>query len=279
MELPLFGNRLEFYPGQIVTVASHSGIGKTALMQSLFLESKENIAYLNIGMPKTAFNDRLHSIVFEFPVKESSSDWKAYEPLINAKLSEIMEGKNTKHTPLIDDVGIFNYIKEMKTEKGISVFIVDYLNLVESSKKHQNRYEEISYIFRIIKQAALLYDVTIFVLAGLNRTASMENSKYHEPEIMHLRDSGTIADDSDIVILLYRAEYYGFDKFPDNESSNGKIEIKVAKNTNGERICFRLGFREDIPRVYPKDVETKLNDGDFDATSAYLSDEDLEFVN
>lgn len=120
---------------------------------------------------------------------------------------------------------------------NLGLVVIDYLQLIQSADKvstaRQNRYETVSDIFRAIKIMARLLDVPVLCLSQLNRASEKREDK--RPVLSDLRESGTLEDDSDVVMFLYRDDLY----YSDSEKTN-IAECIVAKNRHGETGCFEL---------------------------------------
>ncbi len=122
---------------------------------------------------------------------------------------------------------------------GVEVVIVDYLGLINPSRRAENKANEISEITRSLKMMAKDLKIPVICCAQLNRD-SAGRGKSHRPLLSELRDSGSIEQDADIVLLLYREEYFANEKddkeqVPEEEATGPKtVEVIVAKNRHGE---------------------------------------------
>ena len=122
---------------------------------------------------------------------------------------------------------------------NIDVVIIDYLQLMSTGRRTENRVQEISEITRNLKIMAKELNVPILALSQLSRSAE-KNRADHRPMLSDLRDSGSIEQDADSVLFLYRDEYYNKDE--DNAGENGVTEAEciVAKNRHGETGTAKL---------------------------------------
>lgn len=120
-----------------------------------------------------------------------------------------------------------NKCRRMKTSKGLDLVVVDYLQMMNFEGKSEGRQQEITTLSRYLKQLAKEMDCPVVVLSQLSRAPEMRND--HRPMLSDLRESGAIEQDADIVMFLYRDDYYNKDD-PENA---GKCEVIVAKNRSG----------------------------------------------
>jgi len=138
--------------------------------------------------------------------------------------------------------------RRLKAREDIRLIVVDYLQLIESSsKRRDNREQEIADVSRGLKSLARELNVPVIAVAQLNR--GVEGREGHRPRMSDLRESGSIEQDADVVLLLNRPEYY------DPEDSPGIAEITVAKQRNGPTGQLQLLFRREYMRFENLSVE------------------------
>lgn len=124
--------------------------------------------------------------------------------------------------------------RKLKLEKNIGLIIIDYLQLVQGTgKRNNNREQEISEISRSLKILAKELDIPVIALSQLSRAAEQRTD--HRPMLSDLRESGAIEQDADIVMFLYRDDYY----HPETEKKN-IAEISISKHRNGATGMFEL---------------------------------------
>ena len=164
-----------------------------------------------------------------------------------------------RHPFYIDDTGSLTVaamrmkLRQFKQEHGLDFVVVDYLQLMRGNG--ENRVQEISEISRGLKALAKEFDVPVLALSQLSRNVEMRAEK--KPQLSDLRDSGSLEQDADIVMFLYRDEYYNRD---DDENKN-LADLIVAKNRNGATATLELFFRKetmyfgDFVRYLPPDIE------------------------
>ena len=135
--------------------------------------------------------------------------------------------------------------RRLKHEHGLDLVVIDYLQLMQGGRgrlTEQNRQQEISEISRNLKALARELDVPILALSQLSRQVEMRADK--KPQLSDLRESGSLEQDADIVMFLYRDEYYNRD---DAENKN-IAELIFAKNRNGPTTSVHLQFNKEIMR-------------------------------
>lgn len=243
--------------GELVVIGARPGMGKSVVAQ--------NIAeYAAVGEQKTVVMFSL-----EMPDKQigkrvvSSASCIPYENIKNGKLNpeefkEIMDVINAPGYEKIlvhkDSTVSLSFIKSLcraqkRINNGLGLVIIDYLQLISSPPKINNRLEAVSEITRELKLLAKELDCPVIALSQLNRSNEKEKNK--RPQLSDLRESGSIEQDADKVILLYRDEYYHKDTV-----DKGIIEFNIAKSRDGRTGTVKLSWQPQIMRVMnPQDVE------------------------
>ena len=134
----------------------------------------------------------------------------------------------------------------MMEEKELGLIIIDYLQLMEGGGNTNDRNQQISQISRALKGLARELDVPIIALSQLSRGVEQRNDK--RPMLSDLRDSGAIEQDADIVMFIYRDEYYN----RDDVNNKGKAEVIIAKHRNGPVGTVELLFQSSITKFKNK---------------------------
>ncbi|MCX7995217.1 MAG: replicative DNA helicase [candidate division WOR-3 bacterium] len=136
--------------------------------------------------------------------------------------------------------------RRLKVDQDIQLVIIDYLQMIAGTpgiRQPVSRQQEISEISRSLKALAKELDVPVVVVSQLSRMPE-QRKEDHRPRLADLRESGALEQDADVVIFIYRHEYY----FPDDLESRGKAEIDVAKQRNGPTGRIELGFQKEFTR-------------------------------
>ena len=216
--------KLQAETGQMIVVAGRPGMGKTALatnIMSTLTLNRVPVALISLEMRRYEVFGRM-------------VDRMLIEPKMTQETAIEIFKSNMDIFDIRDDIrsGIENIELEIgrQADAGKQVVIVDYLQLVTS--KGASRYEQVSDISRRLKLAAMKHDVLLIALAQLNR--SKANEKDNRPQLTDLRDSGSIEQDADKVILLHSDDYY-----QENVPTNVNLDLIVAKNRQGGQHTFK----------------------------------------
>lgn len=233
--------------GELIILAARPGMGKTAFVLSCALHSaKQNIpvAIFSLEMSKEKLTDRLISMEARIDSNKFTIDGLDDESF--QRVLPFID--NLSKIPLtIEDNANLTIIqfqikaKRLVNKFGVKFIIVDYLQLMSGDSN--NREQEISKISRGLKITAKELNIPIIALSQLSRAVETRGSK--RPMLSDLRESGAIEQDADMVIFLYRPEYYGIDQWDDDYDeapTANECEYIVAKNRNGGLVRNRMRF-------------------------------------
>jgi replicative DNA helicase len=233
-----------FHPGEFVIIGGRPGMGKTQLLVNLALNmSIENpVLYFTFDLSDYTLTNRFISSLTG--ISSSRILNQALSDEDKVKLVSV-NSVLTQHKLYVNE-SCRNSISSFKThcqkmieENGIKVIIVDYLQMMSSTKYRNNRELEISYISRELKNIAKEFNVCVIATSQLSRAVeSRGGSKY--PQLSDLRDSGSIEQDADKVIFIFRPEYYGIELDEEGNNTSGLIELVLAKNRNGKLGTVKL---------------------------------------
>jgi replicative DNA helicase len=178
--------------------------------------------------------------------KLQDNDWR--------KIAEASDVLSRAELYFDDTPGIT--VPEMKARLrrlgNVDLVAIDYLQLMSSGRRSENRVQEISEITRNLKILAKEFDVPVLTLSQLSR--STESRAGHKPMLSDLRDSGSIEQDADIVMFLYRDDYYKDDEKEDNKADNNESECIVAKNRHGRTDSVKLHWQGEFTRFTGQEV-------------------------
>lgn len=155
-------------------------------------------------------------------------------------------------TPLLRMAEMRGKALRLNYERGIDMVIIDYLQLMQGDRKFNNRVEEVSEISRSLKGLARELNAPVLAVSQLSRAPEGRTS--HEPQLSDLRESGSIEQDADVVMFVYRDEYYYKSEeewivsHPDKEYPREEADIIIAKNRNGPTDRIKLRFRHSLAR-------------------------------
>ena len=143
---------------------------------------------------------------------------------------------------------------KLRREKDLGMVVIDYLGLMQSDRKIDNRVQEVSDISRNLKMMAKELGVPVITCAQLNRAA--ETRSGNRPQLSDLRDSGAIEQDADIVMFLYRPEYYKVSEDPAKKAASEPLqnvaEVIIAKNRHGSTGNVEMGWFGQYTRFVSK---------------------------
>lgn len=220
-------------PSDLVLVAARPSMGKTAFVlnvaQHMAFKNDVTVAIFSLEMSKEQLVNRLLSL-------ESRVDSQSIRTgnLGDEDWSKLIEGAGIigKSHLIIDDTpGISigelrSKCRKYKMEHNLGIIIIDYLQLMTGNKKTDSRQQEISDISRSLKEVARELSVPVVALSQLSR--AVEQRPDHRPMLSDLRESGAIEQDADVVMFIYRDDYYNKDS-----EKKGIAEIIIAKQRNG----------------------------------------------
>ena len=219
----------------LVIIAARPAMGKTAFVlniaQNTAVKSGATVLIFSLEMSKAQLGQRLLAMESRVEMQKlktgniERNDWDR----INMALDSL--SKTNLHiddTPGISLLEMKNKCRRLKAEKGLDLVIIDYLQLMKGEgKASDSRQQEISNLSRYLKLLAREIDCPVLVLSQLSRAA--EQRQDHRPILSDLRDSGAIEQDADMVIFLYRDDYYN----PDDSEKPGVCEVNIAKHRSG----------------------------------------------
>ncbi len=248
-----------FQPGEMTIIAARPSMGKTAFSLNLILNAclkeKKKVAYFSVEMAKEQVMTRLLAIAAKIQLSDlrvGSIDERAWPRLINtaAALSETQIFIDD--TSGISPFDIRSKLRRMSSKVGVDMVIIDYLQLMSLKQKVDSREREVAEISKTLKAIAKEFKVPVIALAQLNR--GVEGRTDRRPMLSDLRESGSIEQDADIIMMLYREDYYD----RDNPDIKGIAEIIVGKQRNGPTGNVRLKW---IPEYGIFDNLTERNLG------------------
>ncbi len=264
----------------LVIIAARPGMGKTAFVLSMArniaVDFKKPIALFSLEMSSIQLVNRLISSETELPADKlrrgqlESHEWQQLQskitPLSDAPLF-------IDDTPALSIFELRAKCRRLKTQHNVEMIIIDYLQLMQSGtdSKNGNREQEISMISRSLKSIAKELEIPVIALSQLSRQVETRTGN-KRPQLSDLRESGAIEQDADIVLFLYRPEYYKLEEFENGDPSKGQAEVIIAKHRNGSLEDVRLKFIAHLAKFANNDYE-----GNFDPQAGISNSTD--FVN
>ncbi|MCH2131674.1 MAG: replicative DNA helicase [Pirellulaceae bacterium] len=243
-----------FHPSQLIVLAARPGMGKTALALNISeyvaLQSKQPVLYVSLEMSEVELADRLLCSTAEV----SSHKLRKWRPISDQERQRLVEKASDLSTaPLyVDDTpgrrvtDIAAVARRIRRQEGkLSLIVIDYLQLVEPDNPRDPRQEQVAKITRRLKLLSKDIKVPILCLAQLNRQA--EEGRVTRPRLSHLRESGAIEQDADVVMFVHRAEV-DQDTQEDRDNLAGEAELIVAKQRSGPTGDVPLTWRKEFTR-------------------------------
>ncbi len=243
-----------FQNSELIVIAARPSMGKTAFSLNIALHSalnKKKVAFFSLEMSREQVAIRLLSSMSQINLSQ----------LINGQVKDhkwgdlISAGARLSETDLfIDDSSplspyeVRSKARRLKARHGLDLVIVDYLQLMKLAEKTESREREVSEMSRLLKSFAKELNIPVIALSQLNR--GVESRQNKRPMLSDLRESGAIEQDADVIMMLYRGDYY-----EDGEKS-GQAEVIVSKQRNGPTGVVSLrwmpqygAFENNIPEA------------------------------
>jgi replicative DNA helicase len=234
---------------ELLILAARPSQGKTALAlnlaENIGIRAGQPVAIFSLEMSKESLLQRLVASVAQIDAHKfrtghlSREDWR--------RMAEAL-GTISSAPLWIDDAGSISVLeigakaRRLKRDKGLSLLIVDYLQLITARGRFSNRNEEVSSISRSLKGLAKELKIPVLVLSQLTRAPEREE---RGPQLSDLRESGAIEQDADVVMFIYRPHFFKHDAQPDERE---QTELIIAKQRNGPTDKVRFVFRSRLTR-------------------------------
>lgn len=236
-----------FQNSDLIILAARPGVGKTSLSLGLAHAAAQHgkvVAMFNLEMPAEQLVQRLLSMetgIDSHRLRLGHINDEEWESISRAfgKLAELQI--YIDDTPGIGIMELRSKARRLQAERGLDFIQIDYLQLMQGSRRGDNRVQEVSEISRGLKGLARELNVPVLSMAQLSR--SVESRSSHIPMLSDLRESGSIEQDADMVMFIYREELYD----PETEKK-GLAELHIAKHRNGPLGVVNLRFFEKTTR-------------------------------
>ncbi len=265
-----------FQPSDLVVIAARPGMGKTAFVLSMARNTavgfKKPVAIFSLEMSSLQLVNRLIASETELPaekLKKGTLEKYEWEQL-NSKIGELSEAPLfIDDTPALSVFELRAKCRRLKQQHDIQMVIVDYLQLMTVGGDGKgNREQEISTISRSIKSIAKELNVPIIALSQLNRSVETRGGD-KKPQLSDLRESGAIEQDADMVMFIYRPEYYGIDEDENGQPNAGRAELIIAKHRNGALTTVPLKFQSHLAKFTDLDAVQDFGISDMPQSSDF----------
>lgn len=254
-----------FYPGQMIVIGARPSVGKSAFMGQMALDiakQGKTVGIITLEMNNTEIAARLASIETDISFSQVFRDIASDETLHRAFYERI--SRSTIHLPIyfsdktkVNATEIKAKATKLKATHGLDLLMIDYLQLIDgaTSNKQYNREQEVAKMSREIKLMAKELEVPVIVLCQLNRSVTSRGYNDRFPKLSDLRESGSIEQDSDVVMFIHRDYMSGWETKEDGSSSLYEADLIVAKWRNGATMHVPMDF--DPPRMRFKERYTQ----------------------
>jgi replicative DNA helicase len=239
-----------FQPGDLVIIAARPSMGKTSLVlniaQYCAMQPDQTVGVFSLEMSKESLFLRL--LTSEAQIDSHRLMSGAIGQKDYGRISHALETLSAMKL-YIDDTANVSVLemrakaRRLQAEHGLSLIVVDYIQLMSGRGRYENRTLELASISRSLKGLAKELNVPIAVLSQLSRAP--ESRSDHRPQLSDLRESGALEQDADVVVLIYREDAYNRDP---NHPDAGTAELILAKQRNGPTGVVRLAFLREQTR-------------------------------
>jgi replicative DNA helicase len=241
-----------FQRGDLIIIAARPSMGKTAfalnMARNAAIQAGKKVGVFSLEMNRRSLTLRLLSAEAEVDVSRFHRGYVSTRDLSHLATAA---GRLSNAPIWIDDSSSLTVLemrakaRRLKHEHGLDLLVVDYLQLAQGAPDVESRTQEISQISRGLKGLAKELDIPVIALSQLNRGPELRGEGHRRPLLADLRDSGAIEQDADLVMFIYRAEFYDRGENPENA---GIAEIIVAKQRNGPTDTVKLQFDRQYAR-------------------------------
>lgn len=235
-------------PSDLIVIAARPSMGKTSLALNIadYVAVEEGIPVAIFSLEMSAQEVAKRMLCSRARVNSQKLKSSFHDDEIWERLSEAA-GDLASASIFIDDsadIGIMELrskLRRLKSQHDIGLVIIDYIQLMNSDRRLENRVQEIAAISRGLKVIGRDFNIPVIAVSQLSREPEKHN---REPILSDLRESGAIEQDADLIIFIHRKEVYD----PDNEEFKGRADVKVAKHRNGPIGPVRLTFQAQYAR-------------------------------
>ena len=281
-------------PGNLIILAARPGVGKTALALNLARNAAKiqlgkrppvKVGFFSLEMSMGELVDRVMSAESEVwmdKLQTGRLDEQDMKQVYSRGIQPLSQlGIYLDDTPGLNIYQLRSKARLLKRKHDVGLLIVDYLQLMSGTgeNRNSNREQEISTISRNLKLLAKELQIPIIALSQLSRELEKRRGEKNQPRLSDLRESGAIEQDADVVMFLYRPEYYDVEVNESGESTHGLTEVTLAKNRHGklatgkEAIQLRalLHIQKFVP--WTGDLPTELGAGNWRPMETEKKDE------
>ena len=234
-------------------IAARPSMGKTALALNMAINSamvsQGACALFSLEMPAEQLAMRMFSAKAKVEGQKirkgqlNDEEWSR----INEAAQELKHQKFfIDDTPGLKVSDMYAKCRKLKNDHGLYMVLVDYIQLIQATGKSESRQQEVSEISRRLKAMARELEVPVIALSQLSR--SVESRQDKRPMLSDLRESGALEQDADLVMFIYREDYYKYEE--ERNDSREDVELIIAKHRNGPTGTIKLAFEKAYNAFY-----------------------------
>ncbi len=239
-----------FHPAELVILAARPSMGKTAMALNIShhvgLKTNYAVGFFSMEMAKEQIVVRLLCAEAQLDIKRVRTGFISDREFEKLKLA----GEALSRARIFIDESPALTVMEMKAkcrrlrmEQRLDIVFIDYIQLMRTGGRFENRNQEMSFITRSLKELAKEIQIPVVGISQLSR-APEKGRREPKPQLSDLRESGAIEQDADVVIFIYRPEFY----HPDDDSLKGVADVSIAKQRNGPIGSLQLAFIREYAR-------------------------------
>jgi len=244
-----------FQPADLVIVAARPSMGKTAftlnIAQHAAIEHGTPVAFFSLEMSKESLVQRMLTSEARIDAQRLRKGMLRDDDFPRlARAAGILSSAPVwiDDTPGMTLLEMRSKARRLRAENGVGMVVVDYLQLMQGPANSESRQQEVSQISRGLKALAKELNVPVIALSQLSRAPEQRTGDNKRPQLSDLRESGAIEQDADLIMFLFRQEFYDGPVDKDGNSLEGKAEVIVGKQRNGPIGIVNLFFQKQFTR-------------------------------
>jgi replicative DNA helicase len=244
-----------FQPADLIIVAARPSMGKTAFVlniaQHAAIEREIPVAIFSLEMSKASLVQRMLTAEARIDAQRLRKGLLRDDDFPRlARAAGILGSAPVwiDDTPAITLLEMRSKARRLKADSGVGMIVVDYLQLMQGPSNSESRQQEVSQISRGLKALAKELGIPVVALSQLSRAPEQRTGDNKRPQLSDLRESGAIEQDADLIMFLYRQEFYDGPVDKEGNSLEGKAEVIVGKQRNGPIGTVNLFFHKQYTR-------------------------------
>lgn len=254
-----------FRKTNLIVIGARPSVGKSAFMGRIASRaafSGKTVGIISLEMEDKDILGRMIASASDVPFWRIERNALEHEEIQRQKVRNAMSNLATlpiyySDTAQVNMIDIRTKAEKLKMKHGLDLLIIDYLQLIEPEQiNNRNREQEVSKISRGLKLLAMNLKIPVIILAQLNRQSAETGDK--KPQLHHLRESGSIEQDADVVMFLHRDWQSGIKVDEQGNSTESQADLLIRKWRNGATVDIKLGFTGDTMKFFELSETTKF---------------------